>query len=284
VTAPLPDFRIRELVAHHEVAPCVDVQKRVWGEGFDELVPAAILWIAARTGGIVAGAFDERDRMLGFVFGISGWVERRPVHWSDMLAVLPEARGSGVGRQLKLYQYRTLVSRGIFDVGWTFDPLESRNAFLNFVRLGITAAEYVRHCYGASNSPLHEGLETDRLIARWQLDSPRVRSRMEAAAGTGGKGAAAPAPGAADAPLVNDGPERPRLDLNAPVVRIRIPADIQGLKARDRELAAAWRCTTRTVFETYFARGYTAVDLIRESSHLSSYVLTDRARSHALRT
>jgi predicted GNAT superfamily acetyltransferase len=266
---PTAHFHIRPLADHAEMARCVEFQKLIWGRDFHEVVPAAIMWVAHRTGGIVAGAFDAHDTMIGFIFGISGWQQGRPVHWSDMLAVLPEFRGAGVGRRLKEYQYHSLRQRGIQDVSWTFDPLESRNAWLNFARLGITASEYVRDCYGHATSPMHQGVGTDRIIVDWRLDSERVRMRMEG-------DDSAPAPPAEDlaaVPMVNEDDGAPRLDMAAPAVRVRIPANIQELKVRDPELAIRWRLTVRDALEHYFGRGYVAVELVRETADLSSYVL-----------
>jgi predicted GNAT superfamily acetyltransferase len=277
VSGHAADFSIRALSRHDELIRCVDFQRRIWGADFAEIVPAAILWVATRTGGIVAGAFDAAGSMVGFLFGMAGWVDERPVHWSDMLAVDPVARGRGLGTLLKRYQRDTLLDRGVQDVFWTFEPLESRNAYMNFAHLGITVREYVRDCYGVSESPLHQGLGTDRLIAHWALASERVRNRMEArnrmeTRSEPQAGAAPPA-----APVVNDGSAPPRLELDAAHVRIRIPADIQALKQRDPSRAALWRRETRAAFEAYLGRGYEATELIRDTEETSSYLLSDRA-------
>jgi predicted GNAT superfamily acetyltransferase len=266
VTATDHRYSIRELEGEAELRRCVTLQHEVWGENFGEVVPAAILWVATRTGGIIAGAFAEDDSMVGFVFGLSGWRDGAPLHWSDMLAVLPSARGTGLGRRLKAFQRDTLSARGVNDVFWTFDPLESRNAYLNFARLGVTAREYLRDCYLGSRSHLHLGLGTDRLVAHWQLRSPRVRGRMS--------GETAP-PGPADIaalPSVNDA-AGVREDVTEARLCVRIPADIQALKARDPEAAAGWREVTRRAFETYLGRGYVVTELVRETPEVSSYVL-----------
>jgi chorismate synthase len=247
--------------------PCLDLQRLIWGQDFTELVPATILWIAAGTGGVVAGAF-EGDRIVGFLFGITGFREGRPTHWSDMLAVHPDARGRGVGQALKRFQRETLLRRGVDHVAWTFDPLESRNAWLNFARLGITVREYIPDCYGASSSPLHAGLSTDRLVADWRLSSARVRHRME-----GGERGPVHVP---EAPAVNDRDEV-RTDLTAPQVRIVIPSDIQAVKAADPAAARQWRATTRAAFLAYLGRGYEATEVLRESADRSSYLLERRA-------
>ena len=57
-----------------------------------------------------------------------------------------------------------------------------KNAYLNFMRLGAIARRYLPNCYGVTTSPLHGGMPTDRLIAEWWLDSPRVNNLLNGAA------------------------------------------------------------------------------------------------------
>ncbi|MGH7445205.1 MAG: GNAT family N-acetyltransferase, partial [Longimicrobiales bacterium] len=145
---------IRPLVTAADLRACVALQEATWGQGFAERVPYAVLWFSRRIGGVLLGAFDG-DTLLGFVFGMTGWRESRPLHWSDMLAVRADARDRGIGMQLKRAQRALLIERGVQEANWTFDPLESRNAHLNFARLGVIAREYIRDVYGDSDSPLH---------------------------------------------------------------------------------------------------------------------------------
>jgi predicted GNAT superfamily acetyltransferase len=249
-----PAPTIRPLADYAEMKRAVDFQRLIWGDGFTELVPAVVFWFASRTGGIVAGAFDDSDTMVGFLFGMTGWDGARPIHWSDMLAVLPSHRGHGLGFALKRYQRDSLLESGVTTVNWTFDPLEARNAHLNFARLGVTSREYIRDAYGASSSPLHEGIGTDRLVVTWALDSERVRRRMERADSRSGYDGGE---------VVNpeDGPLR--LDLSVPRVWVRVPGDIQTLKARDPDAARQWRADTRAGFEAYLARDYEVRELAR---------------------
>jgi predicted GNAT superfamily acetyltransferase len=240
---------IRPLRGLEEYARCVDLQEQTWGPDFEHRVPASILMVAAETGGVISGAL-EGGRLLGFVFGISGLRDGRPVHWSDMLAVRPEARDRGLGLRLKLHQRALLLERGIDRVLWTFDPLESRNAYLNLHKLGATVRSYRRDFYGASDSPLHAGIGTDRLVADWRITSDRVLSRI-----AGG----APASGG----------RAPGVDT----VRVAIPPDIQALKRVDLDRAAAWRSRVREALEARLAEGFVAVDLERGPDR-SHYVLT----------
>ena len=270
---------IRPLSGLAEREACVALQERVWGDAFADRVPASVLMIALETGGVASGAFLG-GRLVGFVFGITGLRGGRPIHWSDMLAVAPEHRGEGIGFRLKLHQRALLLERDVEAVRWTFDPLEARNAHLNLRRLGAVTREYRRDLYGASDSPLHAGIGTDRLLVEWPIASTRVMRRLahDGPAGAGPAPADAapgerPAPDDAPRGVVLNPPEstdplpRPGSTLSEPTrarIRIAIPADIQALKRTDLGVAVAWRSNVRAAFERAFAAGYTAVDAERE--------------------
>lgn len=272
-----PSYLIRPLETRAEYRACYGLQELVWGEDCTELVAPSHLMLARRIGGVAAGAFTPDGVLAGFVYGLTGIQDGRPVHWSDMLAVHPDHRDTGLGLRLKRWQREAVVPMGVEMVYWTFDPLESRNAYLNFARLGVVSNEYARDLYGDTDSPLHAGLGTDRLIVRWPIASERVRGRLETREDTRrpGDDAGMPLvnPGSAGAARTRGRPRELNLDLDVPVVRIAIPADIQSLKTRAPETALEWRRHTRDAFERYFARGYTAVDVVREGDR-SHYILS----------
>lgn len=260
--AGLSDVVLRPVQGYAEYQACVALQRATWGEAFTECVPAAILMIGQKLGGVTAGAFAADGRLLGFVFGLSGLMEGRFVHWSDMLAVVPEARGRGLGLRLKLYQREQLLARGIDTVYWTFDPLVARNAHLNLARLGAEISQYVEEMYGPdTGSDLHSGLGTDRFIVVWRLRSPRVEAAV-----AGRPPDDAPFRAAC---IVNEdtpaGPSRSRALPDDGVVRVEIPADIQAAKAADARAAARWRATTRRAFLHYLARGYHVETFFRDA-------------------
>ena len=264
---------LRNLATPDDFAAAVALQREVWGADFNDLVTPAVLRVVRYVGGVAAGAFTHDGELAGLVFGVSGVRDGKLCHWSDTLAVRASYRDRGVGESLKKFQRELLLPLGIERMYWTFDPLESRNANLNFNRLGATASEYVRDFYGATGSALHEHIGTDRLIVQWELGSPDVAALMA--------GSATRAPRTADdAPLVNAvrdgaaGPEsgEPDLQLDAPSVRVAIPADVQELKARSPASALEWRRVTRLAFEGYLARGYVARALVRRGAW-SEYLL-----------
>jgi len=165
-------IEVRRLSSLAELSQAVDLQQRVWGFADRDVVPLPPFVVAAHTGGQVFGAFD-RGRMVGFLLSFASLKpDGRPYLHSHMLAVLPEYRNRGVGRQLKLEQRAEALGRGIELIEWTFDPLELKNAHFNIVCLGAIVRRYLENLYGSSSSPLHADLPTDRLVAEWWLNRP----------------------------------------------------------------------------------------------------------------
>jgi len=131
---------LRPLISTADYDEAVALQDDIWGAGFSDRVPASILRVAQKVGGVSAGAFDSRGRMIGFVFGLTGVRDGTLVHWSDMLAVREEARGMRLGERLKHYQRDIVRAMGVEKMFWTFDPLVARNAHFNLNRLGASIA------------------------------------------------------------------------------------------------------------------------------------------------
>ena len=282
---PHDEVTIRPFASRGDYAACVALQRDVWGEHFADVVPPTLLMVSQRLGGVAAGAFDAGGRLLGFVFGLTGIRDGEPLHWSDMLAVRPEARGAGLGRRLKLFQRDQLLEKGVRRMQWTYDPLVARNANLNLNSLGAVPVEYVVNLYGETGSALHAGLDTDRFIVEWRLDEP-------VAAGSGGPGDAAPGRGSSEAPA-GTSPVSPDVRATAivdlayatgerplpsgPRVRVAAPADIEALKAADSSQARAWQRMQRLAFTHYLGRGYRVSRFEHRPPPADSYYLVAKA-------
>ena len=108
-------------------------------------------------------------------------------------------------------------------------------------RLGAIVRSYFVDFYGVSSSRLQAGLPTDRLLAEWELDSPRVEAILE------GRHAAAE--------VIEE--------------RILVPAAIYEWKASeaDRERALGVQLENRKKFLDAFSRGLAAVSY----THLDVY-------------
>ena len=179
---------IRACSGLEELEACVQLQVETCGYDVAEVVPRKVFLVAQKIGGQVIGAFDAAlagaskdggpESLVGFAMawpGVkTGHGAPLPYLHSHMLAVRKNYRNQGLGARLKLEQRRDALQRGIGRMEWTFDPLEIKNAFLNIHKLGATASRYEVDFYGVSSSRLQSGLPTDRLVAEWQLDSPRV--------------------------------------------------------------------------------------------------------------
>ena len=265
---------LRALRSADDYARGEALQEATWGQGFAEITSATMMLIAQKVGGIAAGAFDPAGELRGYVFGITGWRDRRPTHWSHMLAVDAALQGLGLGRLLKLYQRDALLALGVDRMLWTYDPLVARNAHLNLNRLAAEPIEYHVDLYGdGGKNALHRGIGTDRFVVEWRLEAPEVRRALGLEPGeissAGGD--------ALDAPRVNtDDDGIPRTDEfplpEVSAVRIEVPADIQRVKEEQPTLARAWRESTRRALLAYLGRGYRARHLLRQAGR-SSYLL-----------
>jgi len=173
---------IRSCHELEEFHACVVLQREIWGEELLEVAPATTFVVAAHTGGQVIGAFAG-DALVGFLLAVTGVRDGKPYLHSHMAGVKDGYRDQGIGRKLKLFQREEALQRGIGLVEWTFDPLEIRNAHFNLNRLGAICRKYLPNLYGVTSSPLHRGIRTDRLLAEWHLDDPRVVAAAGLASG-----------------------------------------------------------------------------------------------------
>jgi len=154
---------LRELTMPEEFEVCLDLQRQGFGWTDIELMPMRFFVVSRHIGGLVLGAFDDTT-LVGFLSVIPGLREGTPYWHSHMLAVADSHRDAGVGTMLKRAQKDHALQRGIRLIEWTFDPLVSRNAYLNIEKLGVIVRRYLPSFYG-NNS--------DRLIAEWWLERPR---------------------------------------------------------------------------------------------------------------
>lgn len=255
---------LRRVSTPEEYDMCIRMQHEIWGDTFTEVVPSTILRVTQRIGGVTAGAFDADGRLLGFVFGMTGTKDGSLVHWSDLLAVHPEARNKGLGLRLKLFQRELLISISVKTMFWTYDPLVAKNAYLNFVKLGARPVEYVVNMYGGNTkSELHGSLGTDRLIVSWDLTATATtRGKPQAVAGSN-QNAHSPIVnriGASDASYLKIVADLP--DVSA--IRIEIPADIHSVIDDSFDRALEWRAATRRAFTHYLSRDYRVTDFTRD--------------------
>src|SRR5512139_111658 len=110
---------------------CVRLQREVWGLSDLEVTSAIQLIATVHAGGLLLVAESPGEGVVGFSYAFAALRGGEAHLHSDMLAVLPRARGLGVGLRLKWAQRDEALRRGLRLVTWTFDPLRAANARLN---------------------------------------------------------------------------------------------------------------------------------------------------------
>ena len=264
-------FYIREAQGEDEFHIIEDLQREAWQFSDLDVVPFATLIASQWAGGVVLVAL-EGDRIIGFAYGFPAYEHGRVSIHSHMLAVKPECRNLQVGFYLKLAQRQWVLEKGLGEITWTFDPLQSLNAHLNFSKLGVVSDRYIVNFYGeASSSPLHQGFGTDRLWVRWLLDSDRVTRRIK-------RERQQPQPVLSSLELEDPESSRTILvyrDGSAPRENdflsrisgdhclIEIPHDITKFKQSEPEAARKWRETTRAAFQAALEAGFVVEEMLR---------------------
>lgn len=176
-----PDIVVRDIDGQAEMRAVEELQKEVWGLPDLDVVPLTQLVAAKASGGILLGAYD-RETLVGFVYGFAGYEGGRATQHSHMLAVKPVYRNLNLGYRLKLAQREIALSQGISEMTWTFDPLQSLNAYFNFNRLGVVSNRYLVDFYGTDSASFLHRNGTDRLWVTWPLTSRRVEERIDGTA------------------------------------------------------------------------------------------------------
>ena len=252
---------LREIDSISEMKALEKLQQEVWGWDDLDTMPLMNFIVSREMGGVLIGAFDGKTP-VGFVFGFVGCHHGQMVFHSHMLAVLPQFRDQGIGHRLKLAQREEALAKGFTCITWTFDPLQSANAYLNFTKLGVIANDYKINFYGENtSSALHRFIGTDRLWVSWFLESKRVRDRVEC-------GCDPELSLEEHVLLVEMGPDgwpqtRTINSLDQDSLLIHVPADIGVLQQQDPELAVAWRNATRSAFTEALAAGYSVQEFYR---------------------
>ncbi len=225
--------------------------------------------VTRRVGAVLVGALDD-DKVVGFVFSIAGFRDRVPIHWSELMGVMPDYRNQGLGRQMKLKQRELCLAAGVAHIEWSYDPMVARNAHFNINRLGVDVIDYIPDFYLSTGSKIHT-LKMDRTIADWNLDSPGVIERINA------RIALVPAH---DAAIINNPDGSTELDPIAAgtTVRVEIPTDIWAVADDDHDAADAWQSGVRTAFTSAMAGGFTVSGFYRDSdTDRCFYVLSNTA-------
>ncbi len=255
-------MEIKELDQMPQMHEFAELFATIWGRPGEPPLDSSTLQALSHSGNYVAAAYSG-NHMVG---GLIGWLGGRPPHdlhlHSHILGVLPDTEARGVGFALKQHQRTWCMDRGVTSIEWTYDPLVRRNAHFNLVKLGADAVEYLVNFYGPMDDGINTGEESDRLLIRWTLDSPKAvhaaRGRVELAWPVH----------AVEALGVTPSGEPHVVRVDGPFVMVRMPEDIVAIRQTNAALARSWRLALRYVLSDAMSSGYRVAGATRDGRYL----------------
>ncbi|MBM7633184.1 GNAT family N-acetyltransferase [Geomicrobium sediminis] len=248
---------IRELTTMEELEEMMDVEEAVW-----QMEPLQVhqTFTVLKNGGIILGAYDD-EKMIGFLYSFPGFVEGDVYLCSHMLGFLPDYRKRGIGVLMKQRQAELAKERDYQKITWTFDPLETPNAYLNIQKLRAIGAHYKVNHYGEMADEFNTGLPTDRMIIEWDLTKSTAVEEVVIS----------------DTHLLlrnNNGHPKEHnsfdRESNEPYY-IAVPSNFQQIKEENFELAKAWRFETQQRFVELFQAGYVATGVKNDLNNETTY-------------
>lgn len=245
--------QVREIAELHDLEAVYRLYDRIWRpDPKNPPVTTELLRALTKAGNYVSGAFD-RAELLGACVGFFSAPAGAAMH-SHIAGVSRMALGRNIGFALKLHQRAWAMQRGVGQIAWTFDPLVSRNAYFNLVKLGAAAIEYLPNFYGGMNDGINGVGETDRLLVQWELTAAEV---IAASAGkTNPADAEAELKRGAQIALARSDEGKPVAGkLTGDTALVAVPHDIEALRRADPGCAQQWRVAVRDVLSSAMAAG-----------------------------
>ncbi|HEX8633138.1 MAG TPA: GNAT family N-acetyltransferase [Pyrinomonadaceae bacterium] len=242
---------IRECTTIEEFDNCVRLQRAVFGMPDLELSPRRHLIVSRAAGGWILGAYAAASgELVGFLHHLAAVRGAEIIGYSHMMAVSAAYQNRGLGARLKWAQRERALAEGRSFIRWTFEPMQARNAYFNLNRLGVVVRSYGVNFYGwdAGTEAVADGkqfhLDSDRLIAEWELRTPRVEACARG--------------------------ERPALvaaAADAPAATVEIPPDWNTLRREDGLAAQRELRRVRSEFQQHLAAGLVCAGFARDAAH-----------------
>jgi predicted GNAT superfamily acetyltransferase len=260
----IEEIEFKEMKDFSEYNILEDIQEDAWGMPIKELVPKRLMYATLKSGGVVIGAY-KGEEIIGYCWGWVGRMEKNEFFiYSHHNAVRTEYQNSGIGYNLKLKQREWALDHGYEFINWTFDPLQSKNCYLNFHKLGVICNSYNSKYWGDMHDNLNRGIDTDRFYCNWILNSEEVQKHINQDFTDYSKLSIHQKYHTIETEMEEAyvGIRKIKLDLELPVLFARIPPNFQEILENNIDLIKGWREKTREVFTTYFQKGYKVVDFV----------------------
>ena len=214
-----------------------DIFDKTWAMDSGTEITPNLLQAMVHSGSYLSVAFMY-GKCVGAAFAFPATTGGLHLH-SHMTAVLDEYRDQGVGYALKIDQWHWAKKNNFSEISWTFDPLVSRNAKLNLIKLGVNISSYHPNFYGDMPDALNAGDESDRLMVSWKVfgENPVQRELVSI-------------------PKPHD-------------ILIQIPADIVAIRSSDKTGNLRWRRKVREQFLQAFEKGGQVIGFSTNSEYVS---------------
>ncbi|WGM20453.1 hypothetical protein QEH68_20960 [Paenarthrobacter sp. OM7] len=194
-------------------------------------------------GGLVVGALDSNNEVVGFSYGFLGTDAQGTFHYSQAAAVSASFQGQQLGRRLKQEQARLATLQGLSRMQWAYDPVQVRNAHFNVNILGAYGIKFVPDYYQNGGS--------DRVIVQWDLSAPGATSAASAN---------------------NPGGE---------TFRVEVSRALAGIRDSQPEMAERMSSVIRKELQSGFERGLLLTSCELTDHVTATYVFTSGPRNNA---
>jgi predicted GNAT superfamily acetyltransferase len=248
---------VREITDAGEIHEMYRLFDRIWRpDPHHQPVTAALIRALSKADNYVAGAYAG-DELVGACVAFFGPPAQATMH-SHITGVAQSGERRAVGFALKTHQRGWALRRGLKTISWTYDPLVSRNAYFNLVKLAATPQEYLTNFYGGMNDGRNGADDSDRLLVSWDLTAPAVDAACAGRPATHGPG------DAAVMALDRTAEGRPVAgDIGGRTVLVAVPTDIEALRRTEPAVAHDWRIAVRETLGTLMASGWQVVGFDR---------------------
>lgn len=257
-------YIIREVTDKKGIQKVVEFQDDVWNK--KNTTPYPFLVASLHNGGIIIGVF-LKEELVGFCYGFPGFYQNEAYLVSHMMAIKQQIRDGGLGYKMKVKQKELALRQGYKKIIWTFDPLESRNAYLNIAKLGGIVKTYYPNHYGIMNDELNGGLPSDRFVLEWDLKNSSVdyvplEEQIQSCVSW---------------KMVEDIPSPSSLETISEQVdyyKIPVPNNIHMIKEKNFMIAEKWRFILRDAFMLLFKKGYKVKSFQTTNKLVNYYIVS----------
>lgn len=272
----LEEIVVKKLQTLEQLQDMQLLEHEIWNR---HAIPVTQLIAVNSNGGIILGAYKDSE-LVGINYAFPAFQNGEVYLYSLILGVKRNYREQGIGELLKIHLKEHALEAGYEKCLWVIDPLESRNAFLNFTKLRAYAYKYIPNFYGELQDPFSVHLPTDRVFIEWYLndnDYLRWDDQIDELMDSAGEIVTWDKTVVGLPILDKENVFDAKLAYLNDAYLLAIPSNFQKLKIESPALAEDWRYKTRAIFMALFSQGYAIAKLVRKNEDVNMYVFVKKS-------